>query len=198
MGPEPAVYERQIQQLCTEGQGWRERMQSSGARKLKEPTIIDVEASGFGRGSYPIEIGVALPDRTSHCFLIAREPDWTAWDLEAEALHGISREALEEHGRPARVVALRLNELLSGHVVYSDAWGFDVSWLGKLFDAVDLPQGFRLAAISELFDGIHYERWSATKARVVEELDLRRHRASGDARILQETLRRLRAEIDEG
>ena len=35
------------------------------------PIIIDIEASGFGRGSYPIEVGLVLPDGTPHCFLIA-------------------------------------------------------------------------------------------------------------------------------
>ena len=29
------------------------------------PIMLDVEASGFGRGSYPIEIGLAFPDGTS-------------------------------------------------------------------------------------------------------------------------------------
>jgi hypothetical protein len=165
---------------------------------LKEPAIIDIEASGFGRGSYPIEIGVVLPDGTPHCFLIARETGWTSWDPAAEALHGISPQQLDECGQPAPAVARRLNELLAGQTVYCDAWGFDVSWLGKLYDAVNQPQRFRLAAISELFDQTHYERWNAVKAQVVQELDLHRHRASGDARILQETLRRVRAQVDEG
>lgn len=174
------------------------QLREFGARGMSEPTIIDVEASGFGRGSYPIEVGVALPDRSSHCFLIARERGWTTWDPEAEAVHGISREVLEKHGRPAREVALDLNALLGGRIVYSDAWGFDVSWLGKLYDAVDLSQGFRLAALSELFDDVHYELWNSEKARVTEELDLQRHRASSDARVLQETLRRVRAGIGAG
>jgi hypothetical protein len=165
---------------------------------LNLPPIIDIEASGFGRGSYPIEIGVVLPDGMPHCFLIAREGDWTAWDPQAETLHGISREVLEHKGRPVREVAGRLNQLLKGETVYSDAWGFDTSWLGKLYDAAQLPQAFRLAAINELFDAVHYERWTETKTRVSEELDLPRHRASGDALILRETLSRILAHRDQG
>ena len=30
------------------------------------PIVIDVEASGFGKGSYPIEVGVVLPDGSRH------------------------------------------------------------------------------------------------------------------------------------
>ena len=34
------------------------------------PTILDLEASGFGRDSYPIEVGYVLPDGSSFCSLI--------------------------------------------------------------------------------------------------------------------------------
>ena len=29
------------------------------------PAVLDVEASGFGAGSYPIEVGIAMPDGTT-------------------------------------------------------------------------------------------------------------------------------------
>ena len=48
------------------------------------PLIIDVEASGFGGASYPIEIGVALDDGHKYCALILPEPEWTHWDAAAE------------------------------------------------------------------------------------------------------------------
>ena len=48
------------------------------------PTIIDVEASGFGPYSYPIEIGVALDNGDKYCTLILPAPAWTHWDEEAE------------------------------------------------------------------------------------------------------------------
>jgi hypothetical protein len=41
------------------------------------PLIIDVEASGFGGTSYPIEIGVALDYGHKYCTLIHPEPGWT-------------------------------------------------------------------------------------------------------------------------
>ena len=87
------------------------------------PIIIDVEASGFGKGSYPIEVGLALSDGSRHCYLIAPARNWTAWDDEAEEVHGIRRETLTTYGRPLQDVAWRLNELLRNKTVYT-AWGW--------------------------------------------------------------------------
>ena len=154
------------------------------------PIIVDVEASGFGKGSYPIEVGLVLPDGTPHCFLIAPERTWTVWDREAEQVHGISREVLESYGRPLQEVAWRLNELLRDKTVYSDAWSFDMSWLGKLFDAANLPQTFRVAPLHELLQEHQLKAWDDAKEKVMQDFDLKRHRASSDARILQETYRR--------
>ena len=157
---------------------------------MRIPVVIDVEASGFGRGGYPIEVGVVLPDGSPHCYLIAPVRGWTSWDEEAEAVHGISRELLDNHGRPAREVAERLNMLLGGKTVYSDAWAFDMPWLGKLYDAVNMEQKFRVGALQELMTPQQLESWKAVRLSVEQELSLKRHRASGDARILQETFRR--------
>jgi len=155
------------------------------------PIIIDVEASGFGRGSYPIEVGLALADGSRHCYLIAPARGWKDWDEQAERVHGISRDTLLSYGRPLQDVAWRLNELLRNKTAYCDAWSFDLSWLGKLYEAANMHQTFHLADIAELIDEEQRGRWHAMKQQVAEDLGLVRHRASGDARILQETWRRL-------
>jgi hypothetical protein len=155
------------------------------------PIIIDVEASGFGKGSYPIEVGLALADGSRHCYLITPARHWKSWDEAAAKVHGISREMLLTHGRPLQDVAWRLNELLNRRTVYSDAWAFDMSWVGKLYDAANMRQTFRVADIADLLDQEQQALWGETKRAVAAELGLRRHRASGDARILQETWRRL-------
>lgn len=157
-----------------------------------QPIVIDVEASGFGRGSYPIEIGLVLADGTPHCYLITPARSWTHWDPTAERVHGISRDLLSRHGRSIEDVARILAELLRDQTVYSDAWSFDMSWLGKLYDEADLVQTFRVADLRELLDETSIMGWDAIKAEVASDLALRRHRASGDARILQETYRRSR------
>lgn len=43
---------------------------------MQLPTILDIEASGFGRGSYPIEVGFVAGDGTLFCGLVRPEPDW--------------------------------------------------------------------------------------------------------------------------
>ncbi|MEW7980079.1 MAG: hypothetical protein AB2813_09835 [Candidatus Sedimenticola endophacoides] len=157
-----------------------------------DPTIIDVEASGFGRGSYPIEVGVALPDTTTHCFLIHPDAAWTHWDSAAEALHHIDRQTLLRHGRSPAEVAGALNRLLAGARVYSDAWSHDLSWLGRLHEVSGVPQRYRLESLRVLLSEAQAAIWHQTKSRVIEQMALTRHRASSDALIIQETLRRTR------
>ena len=76
------------------------------------PPIIDIEASGFGRGSYPIEIGFALQDRELHSYLIRPESDWTHWSPQAEDVHHIPRPVLLKEGMSARELAMMLNNKL--------------------------------------------------------------------------------------
>lgn len=153
-----------------------------------QPAIIDIEASGFGRGSYPIEVGYYTPDGQSYCTLIKPEPGWTHWDASAEAVHGVQRDLLLSKGRPALEVCLDLNGQLRGQIIYCDAWSYDYVWLSKLFDAVDMVPAFRLKDIRDLLGECEQSLWHATRASVELRLQLRRHRASGDARTIFETL----------
>lgn len=157
------------------------------------PTIIDIETSGFGRGSYPIDVGVALSDGQTHCFITCPDESWTHWDATAEKVHGIPRNTLCTHGQSPRHVAIELNRLLEGSVVYSDAWSYDLSWLGKLHDVADVPAKYRLETTRGLITEAQSELWHETKAQVIEELQLTRHRASSDALIIQETLKRIQS-----
>ena len=157
------------------------------------PGFIDLEASGFGASSYPIEVGLVLADGDSYCSLIVPEPDWHHWDKQAEKVHGIERELLYRHGRGSAVVAQELNQRLGGQTVYSDAWYHDFNWLSRLFDAADSVPRFRLQDLRALLDQLELERWDAIKAQIMGEQNLSRHRASHDARVLQLTLQRLRS-----
>lgn len=157
-------------------------------RDLVLPVIIDIEASGFGRGSYPIEIGYYMPDGQSFCTLITPEAGWTHWDSSAEKVHGIARELLTSHGKPAVDVCLALNRSLRGQRVYCDAWAYDYVWLSVMYDAADLVPSFELKDMRDLLSDCEKSLWHATRAAVELRLALRRHRASGDARTLFETL----------
>lgn len=151
------------------------------------PIIIDVEASGLGRGSYPIEVGFALPSGETHCMIIRRQNDWLHWDDRAEQLHGISREVLARYGHDAVEVAGQLNRKLAGQVVYSDAWGNDSSWLALLFDCAGVPQHFKLESLRSLLTEKQLACWHQVKDQVAASNNFRRHRASNDALILQRT-----------
>lgn len=154
------------------------------------PAIIDIEASGFGRYSYPIEIGIVLPDQKCFCTIIRPAEAWTYWDDAAEAVHGITRELLQDKGKAPDEVADKLNQLLKGTKIYTDAWGHDISWIGKLYDLTNRPQLFTLDSLRGLMTEQQATLWHPTKERVITELHLVRHRASTDALILQETFRR--------
>ncbi|MEH6559028.1 MAG: hypothetical protein V7459_10260 [Oceanicoccus sp.] len=157
------------------------------------PIIIDVEASGLGRGSYPIEVGIILANGDSHCTIISREADWRHWDAGAESLHGISRETLDRHGVDVVTVARMLNQWLEGQIVYSDAWGNDSSWIALLFECAQIPQRFRLESLRRLLSDQQLAIWHNTKESLINEYGGERHRASKDAFILQETFVRTAA-----
>lgn len=156
------------------------------------PAIIDLEASGFGRGSYPIEVGVALEDGTIHAMLITPASGWDHWDESAENIHGISREFLQENGKTVREVAMFLNDLCRGQTLYSDAWSFDSSWLGRLFDEAEIVQRFKLDTITRLLNEDEWNRWSDTKDATAAQLGLEQHRAANDVILLRKTYKSIK------
>lgn len=161
------------------------------------PTILEVEASGFGPGSYPIEIGYVLGDGTAYCTLIRPAPGWIHWDPSAEAVHGIRRELLELKGRPVDEVALDLNARLHRQVVYSDAWGNDLAWLGRLFETAELVPAFRLESLRSLLTEAQAANWHAAKDTAAAETRSSRHRASRDADVLRRALLRVKHSAEE-
>lgn len=155
------------------------------------PTLLDIEASGFGRGSYPIEIGLARADGSTCAFLVQPQDEWTHWDPKAELLHGISRGRLQREGHPVRQVARWLNdELGEVGIAYSDSWGYDNTWLSLLFHHAGMLPAFRLEALRILLSESQQALWSRTKEALILERDIHRHRAGEDARLLQLTYQR--------
>lgn len=152
------------------------------------PAILDIEASGFGKGAYPIEIGCVLHDGRTYCTLIYPELDWTAWSSEAEKIHGIKREALFVAGKPAQMVARELNELLHGITLFSDGWPYDYGWLNLLYEAADMTPSFKLDALQKLLNEEQIDHWLDAVTHSQHVLAIQRHRASSDARIQQHAL----------
>jgi hypothetical protein len=162
--------------------------------QLTEPLIVDVEASGFGGHSYPIEIGLALEGGAKFCTLISPAPDWTHWDSEAELVHRVSRDILETYGKPLHEVAQFLNEILHGKTVYTDGWVVDKPWLTTLFHAAGVAMAFNVSSLEMILSEAQMAAWHETKDKVIVDLELKRHRASYDALIIQETYKRTLSE----
>jgi hypothetical protein len=165
---------------------------------MSPPPVIDVEASGFGSKSYPIEVGFVLPDGQTWCTLIVPMPDWTHWDTTAEDVHGIGRELLAQYGRATTEVALEMNRMLRGMTVYTDAWYHDFNWISRLFDAAETSPTFKLEDLRSLLDDDAASRWHETRDQVQSEMTTARHRASNDAKVLQTTLVRVNTKSKPG
>lgn len=102
--------------------------------------FLDFEASSLSDRSYPVEVAWVFQDGRSESRLIKPAPEWTEWDEEAEAIHGISRVKLEEEGEPHDVVAARMIETLSGHDLFASAPSWDGKWLSVLLRGAGLPR----------------------------------------------------------
>jgi len=155
------------------------------------PCVMDIEASGFGRNSYPIEVGYVLPDGRARCMLIRPAAHWTHWDTAAQTLHGITLATLQARGRPLIEVARTLNDDLEGRTVYCDGWAHDYAWLAALFEEAGMQPHFKLDSVGCLLDERRLARLDEARNAAMAELGLTRHRASNDARALQSALARL-------
>lgn len=106
---------------------------------LENIAIIDFEASSLNSGSYPIELGVCLPDtRYAESKLIRPVPKWcsptrkSGWSYESQQIHGISFEQLEKEGEDAKDVVNWFFEVVGNRTIVSDAPEFDQYWLHTL------------------------------------------------------------------
>jgi len=155
------------------------------------PAFIDFEASSLDLiASYPIEVGVCMPDGSLHSWLIRPHVLWQDWSESAETIHGISRTRLEQEGTPVGEVARALNRLLPEQI-FCDAWTFDSFWLHRLFRAAGETPEFQLESVSMLLNPAQVRQWSGTRQQVIADLGLPVHRAANDALILHKTWERV-------
>lgn len=154
--------------------------------------FIDVEASGFGAGSYPIEIAFAKSATEVESHLVAPPDNWHHWSDAAERLHGITREQLLTEGLPPKAITQWLNRSLMSQTLYSDAWHYDFSWIHCLFNEVDVLPEFKIASIEEILTEEQSKLWAICKADVAASMQLIPHRAANDVKILMATYRAIR------
>ncbi|MEM7217835.1 MAG: hypothetical protein AAF515_05680 [Pseudomonadota bacterium] len=126
--------------------------------------------------------------------LIRPDASWSHWDDSAERVHGVTRGILREHGRPIAAVCDALNDLLGDHIAYSDGWGHDKPWLITLFHAARIDMRFRVSPLELLLSEPQMSRWHDVRDRIEAEFGERRHRASADAWVVQQTFLRTRVE----
>lgn len=154
---------------------------------MKPPIILDIEASGFGAGSYPVEIGYADASGQGWSAQVQPHTDWLHWDMEAEKLHQQSRQSLEVHGHTAREIALHLNHVFCGKTVYTDGWYQDFVWLHSLYEAAGLNPNFKLEDLRLTLTAEQKAVWHETKQILRDNTALQHHRALADAKVLQLT-----------
>ncbi len=148
---------------------------------MNKIAFLDLEASGLGAASWPIEVGWCFEGGEPETMLIRPADDWSqdAWDKNAEALHGLTFDSLRASGLPIGEVCNRLNQALEGVAVYSDAPDWDGFWLYRLFAAARVRQRFSLSDFGDLFSGLTPETIAAAvgKAKIAAP---HRHRARED------------------
>ncbi len=130
---------------------------------------------------------MALESGETLCYLVLPKDDWTFWDEGAERVHRIPRDILETHGRPIEEVANDLNKFVEAETVFSDGWEVDSPWLGQLFEAAGVACRFHFSALDFILSEEQMEGWHQTKDQIVAEMDIKRHRASLDALVIQKT-----------
>ena len=154
--------------------------------------VLDVEASGLGSSSFPIEVGVVLSDGTEYQATLKPAPDWQHWSKEAEDMHGLTREYLEANGQCIRKVCSELNTLCRNETLYTDCWVYDLPWILKLFEQAGMYPAFKCMPIESVLTEQQISHWVNHKSRVAASFNVRPHRALNDARIIAKTLKKLR------
>lgn len=150
--------------------------------------VIDFEASGLHRSSYPIAVGITNGQIEYHA-LIQPMKHWNYWSDESERVHGLTRDALFSKGTVAAEVAKQLNALMTDQEVYCDCVSWDSFWARVLFSDNGLHQRFTLSdALPLLQSDIQIERFLAERARLQGSGFYRVHNAMDDARILWQSL----------
>lgn len=181
---------------------WGRRLSGYVDIPLDRVRFLDFEASGLHHNSYPVEVGWSDCDLRTEGFLVRPTPTWSIedWSLQAEKIHGISREETELHGVPVEEIAVRLNEALDGMMVFSDNVEFDTRWLMRLFRAANAAPAFVLHDWVQQCRLEAARRWLSQKEvseieRIAKEELGRPHRAQLDARYLASVYRALRGDV---
>ncbi|ADM10020.1 hypothetical protein PB2503_09839 [Parvularcula bermudensis HTCC2503] len=148
--------------------------------------FIDIEASGLGPHSWPIEVGWVFETGDAHALLVKPADQWSmkAWEKSAEALHRITPNRLITEGRDPLETALILNAAIGSATVYSDAPDYDSFWLFRLYDAAGIKPNYILNDIGDLLRPI-WPREPKELVALASDEKPHAHRAAADVLHLQ-------------
>ncbi|MDI1295309.1 MAG: hypothetical protein PSY12_05405 [bacterium] len=153
---------------------------------------IDFEASCLPRHgrSFPIEVGIAGDDM-ARSWIIRPHADWADWDwtVEAEGLHGLTRDRIEREGQAADAVLAQLAAAVDGRPIVADSM-IDQYWLDTLAAAAGVSAPFAIDHVTTILDGqgVGASRIAAAVA-FANARHPTRHRAVSDALWLHAVLR---------
>lgn len=102
--------------------------------------FLDFEASSLAKCSHPIEVAWVFEDGAEETHLIRPAPQWTDWNADAQAIHGITPEVLEREGEALAHVAWRMMAELAGHDLVASAPSWDGKWLSTLLRAAGVDR----------------------------------------------------------
>jgi hypothetical protein len=150
---------------------------------------LDIEASGLGDESYPIQIGYSFEEKgklVTKEFFIKPAEHWEYWDDEAEEfIHHIPRQALK-NGLSIQDACEKLNLDLIGAEIIVDSKEYDVFWLEKLFSEAQVNMGFNIINIDDYL----FKKYGVKNDRYEQERELHEfsHSAGEDSKVIYEIL----------
>ena len=149
------------------------------------PPILDFEASSLSDTSYPISAGLIVEGKVYY-WIIKPGPDWIDWSLQSQAIHGLKRSYIEDHGSPADQVFSEMSELLTSHsIIYSDAPEWESMWLSRLGKL-----NIKIESIYNLIN-INKETFSSELLSNFKSHHLIPHRADHDAIAIALTIKNM-------
>jgi hypothetical protein len=149
------------------------------------PPILDFEASSLSDTSYPISAGLIVEGKVYY-WIIKPKPDWIDWSLQSQAIHGLKRSYIEDHGSPADQVFLEMSEVLTNHnIIYSDAPDWESLWLSRLGQFnIEIESIFNLIDVAK-------ETFSNEMILSLQSNHLVPHRADHDAIAIALTIKKM-------
>jgi hypothetical protein len=153
--------------------------------ELNEFIFLDIEASGLGSGTFPIEVAYASSIGDKNEYLIKPTDEWLnhgLWCSNAEHhIHKVSRGVLIENGVNVLDVANTLNKSLCGKLVLCNDLEYDGIWLTELFKAANIGVQFTLTDIRYLYEYWGEDKTNAFKKAYESIVTITYHRALPDA-----------------